>query len=165
MRQERYVERTKTKMRRSRQRATLINIDNALRQQENADADLGGDDGAEDGTMVNDIEQALDDAAAEVEGEIDEGNFRRMNWKKEARHVYEWWTTAMLERSDTVPCCFKAVRIIALAQTSSAAVERVFSQLTFFRRAVGDDTLRQMMELRALIRCNSGLDDDFKITL
>jgi len=47
--EERYVERTKTKIRRSRQRATLINIDNALRQQENADADLGGDDGAEDG--------------------------------------------------------------------------------------------------------------------
>jgi hypothetical protein len=112
-----------------------------------------------------DIEQALDDAAVEVEGEIDEGNFRRMNWKKDGR-VYEWWTTAMLERSDTVlSSCFKAVRIIALAQTSSAAVERVFSQLTFFRRAVGDDTLRQMMELRALIRCNSGLDDDFKITL
>ena len=167
--EERYVERTKMKLRRSRQRATLINIDNALRQQQNADADLGGDDGAEDGAMVNDIEQALDDAAEEVEGEIDEGNFRRMNWKKDvgerARRVYEWWTTAMLERGDTVPCCFKAVRIIALAQTSSAAVERVFSQLTFIRRAVGDNTLRQMMELRALIRCNSGLEDDFKITL
>lgn len=71
----------------------------------------------------------------------------------------------MKERSDTVPCCFKAVKLIALSQTSSAAVERVFSQLTFIRRAVGDYTVRQMLELRALIRCNNGLEDNFQVNM
>ena len=49
----------------------------------------------------------------------------------------------MKERSDTLPCCFKAVKLIALSQTSSAAVERVFSQLTFIRRAVPNMTIRK----------------------
>ena len=73
------------------------------------------------------------------------------------------------ERSDTVPCCFKAVKLISLSQKSSAAVERVFSQLTFIRRAraVGDKTVRQMLELelRALIRCNNGLEDNFQVNM
>ena len=54
-----------------------------------------------------------------------------------------------------------AIRILATVQVSSAATERVFSQLTFIRRAVGDKTLQDLMELRSYIRCNNGLEDDF----
>ena len=102
-------------------------------------------DVAEDGMMVSDIEEAVNAASEEV-GEIVETDYRRTHWKidvgERVRRVYEWWTTAMKERSDTVPCCFKAVKLIALSQTSSAAVERVFSQLTFIRRAVPNMTIR-----------------------
>jgi len=41
--------------------------------------------------------------------------------------------------------------------------QRVFSQLTFIRRAVGDNTLREMMEIRAFIRCNNDLEGDFTV--
>ena len=57
---------------------------------------------------------------------------------------------------------YKAIRLVALSQASSTAVERVFSQLTFIRRAVGDSTTRHksksMLELRAMLyRFNKGL--------
>ena len=158
----------KEKLRRSRKRTTLINIDNILHQQQNPDAEMDDVDVAEDGMMVSDIEEAVNAASEEV-GEIDETDYRRTHWKIDvgegARRVYEWWTTAMKERSDTVPCCFKVVKLIALSQTYSAAVERVFSQLTFIRRAVGDYTVRQMLELRALIRCNNGLEVNFQVNM
>ena len=47
-------------------------------------------------------------------------------------------------------------------QPSSAPCERVFSQLTFIRKTVGDNILGENLELRALIRCNNNLRDDFK---
>ena len=65
----------------------------------------------------------------------------------------------MNERKEIVPYFEKAVTIVATVQVSSAAVERVFSQLTFIRRALGDNTLRDMVELRALIHCNKGLEN------
>ena len=67
----------------------------------------------------------------------------------------------MTEKRKNVPCFQKAVRLVVLTQPSSAASERVFSQLTFTRRMVGDQTCGEMLELRALLRCNNGLRDDF----
>ena len=69
----------------------------------------------------------------------------------------------MNTRNGEIPIFQEAVRIIAVTQVSSASVERVFSQLTFIRRAVGDNTLRDLMELRGYIRCNKGLTGQFKI--
>ena len=69
----------------------------------------------------------------------------------------------MNERKDSVPTFQEAVRLVAISQVSSAAVERVFSQLTFIRCAVGDNTSRDVMELRAFIHCNNDLVDDFEI--
>jgi hypothetical protein len=57
----------------------------------------------------------------------------------------------------------EAARIVCLIQPSSAAAERVFSQLTFIRRVVGDNTLQDILELRAFIRCNKGLGNDFNV--
>ena len=69
----------------------------------------------------------------------------------------------MNERKDSVPFFLKAAKLVAIVQVSSAAIERVFSQLTFIRRAVGDNTNKDMMELRAYIRCNNNLGGDFNI--
>ncbi len=74
---------------------------------------------SDDMMLANGIEQAVeDDAGAEVV-ELDEADYR------------SWWTAATKDRSDTIPHFVKAVRLVALSQISSAAVERVFSQLTF----------------------------------
>ena len=63
----------------------------------------------------------------------------------------------MNERKDALPYFFTTIRILATVPVSSAATERVFSQLTFIRRAVGDKTLHDLMELQSYIRCNNGL--------
>ena len=69
----------------------------------------------------------------------------------------------MNEKPHPVPFFLKAAKLVDVAQPSSAAADRVFSQLSFIRRAVGDNALRFMMELKAFIRCNNGLGDDFVI--
>ena len=54
------------------------------------------------------------------------------------------------------------MKLLALVQVSSALlVERVFSQLAFIRRAVGDSALRDLVELRTLIRVNNGLMENY----
>ena len=63
-----------------------------------------------------------------------------------------------------IKCFIRAVKIVAVCQVSSEAVERVFGQLTYIRRTVGDHTLQDMMELRAYMRCNNELLDGFTIT-
>lgn len=179
-----YRERVKQKLRRARQRALLTNIDNTLRQeQEDEDSnedpndqeeEEGDDDDdmidldvAEDG-LVADIEEILYAAGEGNEQDVDE--FCRMNWRDDVgergRSIYEWWRVAMnARRSDVIPSFYKAVQLVALSQASSAAVERVFSQLTFIRRVVGDSTVRDMLELRAFFRCNNKLVGDYKVKI
>jgi len=70
---------------------------------------------------------------------------------------------AIVIKDSSIPTFYEAVRLIAVTQASSAAAERVFSQLTFIRRAVGDATLKDMMELRSFIRCNNGYVNDFRV--
>ena len=67
----------------------------------------------------------------------------------------------MEARADVIPSFYKAVRLIVLTQVSSAAVERVFSQLTFIRRIVGDSIVGDMLQLRTFLRCNNGQGSDF----
>ena len=62
---------------------------------------------------------------------------------------------------DDIPLFCEALRLVVLVQASSAFVERIFSQLTFICCAVGDRIERDSLELRALIRCNSGLSEEF----
>ena len=64
-------------------------------------------------------------------------------------------------RGDNIPLFYEALRLVVLVQASSVFVERIFSQLTFIRRAMGDRIERDSLELRALIRCNSGLLEEF----
>ena len=64
-------------------------------------------------------------------------------------------------RGDNIPLLCEALRLVALVQASSAFVERIFSQLTFIRRTMGDRIERDSLESRALIGFNSGLLEEF----
>ena len=87
------------------------------------------------------------------------------DWKKDmgerSRRVYDWWRMLLNEKLGGIPAFKKAVKLLACVQVSSAFVERVFSQLAFIRRAVGDSTSRDVLELRTLIRVNNGLMEDY----
>ena len=151
-----YRDRVKDTFRRARQRSTLMNIENTFRQQEHGDVDEDDVEVGEVGLAVN-IEALLQAAGEE---DITQEQYREMNWMRDigerARRVYGWWKAVMTSLPDaSIPSFYKAVKLIAVTQVSSAAAERVFSQLTFIRRAVGDKTLQDMMELRTFIRCNN----------
>ena len=51
--------------------------------------------------------------------------------------------------------------MVVLVQASSAFVKRIFSQLTFIRRIVGERIEQETLELRVFIRCNAGLTEEF----
>ena len=72
-----------------------------------------------------------------------DGNFRVMDWKKDvnkrAHRVYDSLSMIMNEeRGSDTTLFLEALRLVAVVQASSAFVERVFSQLTFIRRVIGD---------------------------
>ena len=75
--------------------------------------------------------------------------------------IYEWWRTIMNGHNIKLKYFSTAVCLIATVQTSSAASERVFSQLNFIRRVVGDHILQDFLELRCFLRCNNNLGDDY----
>jgi len=112
---------------------------------------------AEDG-IVGDIEELVHAVGQEEMDGLGVDDFCKTNWKDD-----KWWRTVMNERSGVIPNFCKAVRLVVLSQASSAAVERVFSQLTFIRRVVGDNTVSDMLELRAFMRCNNDLVDDYNV--
>ena len=62
-----------------------------------------------------------------------------------SRRVWEWWRVILNEKSGSLPAFEKAVRLLVVVQISSAFVERVFSQITFIRRVVGDSTSRDVL--------------------
>jgi hypothetical protein len=70
-----------------------------------------------------------------------------------ARRTFEWWGT-MQER---LPNLAMAIRQVVLVQTSSASVERVFSQLGLILKAIGCTSLDETMELRVFERVNRSL--------
>ena len=90
------------------------------------------------------------------------------NWKDDigerARRIWEWWRCWFVT-SHPFPHFATALRLVVLVQPSSAATERVFSQLQFIRRVCGDSILEDMLELRSLIRCNNQLTDNFDVDI
>ena len=56
-----------------------------------------------------------------------------------------------------------AVRLLALMQPSSCAVERAFSQLKLIVEQTGCNTLADALLLRMLMRCNRSVHDEFDI--
>mmetsp|Transcript_15982 Transcript_15982/g.24872 ORF Transcript_15982/g.24872 Transcript_15982/m.24872 type:complete len:131 (+) Transcript_15982:183-575(+) len=110
-----------------------INNENTSGHQEEPNVELDDDvDIADDMMLANGIEQAVEDAGAERSLSLTKKTITNYIGRKMwGRRGYSWWTTATKDRSDTIPHFVKAVRLVALSQISSAAVERVFSQLTF----------------------------------
>ena len=92
-------------------------------------------------------------------------DFRYSDWKQDvgerSRRIYDWWRVVMNEKRG-LAFFQKAIRLIVTVQVSSAAVERVFSRLTFIRHAIGDKATRDVLETRAFVRCNTDdLLEDF----
>ena len=52
----------------------------------------------------------------------------------------------------------KAIRLAVLTQTSSCAVERVFSQFKIIIETVGENVFEDMIEIRMLMRNNGDLN-------
>ena len=87
----------------------------------------------------------------------------QFDWKNDpgerACRIWEWWKT--IDESE-LPCFKFAVRIVAICQVSSCAVERVFSQLKMINDACGI-MYEDMLEVRMFCRTNGeGLVMKFK---
>ena len=149
------MERLKEKASKARQQETLQNIDEHLT--------------AHKGGQNYNFEAAFGDIEAIVKAVAKEDTtllIDNSDWKKDmgerSRRVCDWWRMLLNEKLGNVPAFKKAVKLLACVQVSSAFVERVFSQLAFIRRAVGDKVSRDVLELRTLIRVNNGLMEDYR---
>ena len=54
------------------------------------------------------------------------------------------------ERGSDITLFLEALRLVAVVQASSAFVERLFSQLTFIRRVIGDQACQEVMKQKAV---------------
>ena len=94
----------------------------------------------------------------------DEYDWKAKDPGERARRIYEWWIIRLTNGCGTDFMCFRvALRLIVLSQTSSCAVERIFSQLKEIKDACGP-MLEDLLELRMWCRCNGiDLDEEFGI--
>ena len=77
-----------------------------------------------------------------------------------AQCIWEWWRVRLLDSTQKFLYFKTALRKVVLCQTSSCAVERVFSRLKFIKELVGNDTsYEDMTQLRVFMQCNGDLDD------
>lgn len=83
------------------------------------------------------------------------------DWRKDpgekATRIWEWWKPIVVD-STSFPAFGKALRLIALIQVSSCAVERVFSQLKLIVETCGN-MFEDTLEVRMFARCNGNLDE------
>jgi hypothetical protein len=106
-------------------------------------------------------------AAVPSQSQVDPDDIRNYDsWQEDAgersRRIWEWWRGWFMGKNQLLNIRH-ALRLIVLAQPSSAATERVFSQLQFIRRVCGDSMLEDVLSMRTLVRCNNGLCDDFEL--
>lgn len=71
---------------------------------------------------------------------------------EKARRLWEWWRA----NHNKFTYFSKAARLVVLVQTSSCAVERVFSQVKYILETVGDLVLEESLEARLMERINCG---------
>jgi hypothetical protein len=69
---------------------------------------------------------------------------------EEARRIWIWWSDV----HDEFASFFTALRLVALVQTSSASVERLFSVLKRFVDAIGNFMLEETLETRLFVKYN-----------
>jgi len=79
-----------------------------------------------------------------------------------SRRIWEWWRDLILSRRTALPVThvMDAVRLVVLVQTSSASIERVFSQLKLILESGSENgrAKRDNLEYRIFRRCNKDLD-------
>jgi hypothetical protein len=122
-------------------------IDNELQtmkqQTENCELELEMVEGAEE---YNNKMEMLNDQ-----------NGTNKTWKEDyseyGRRVWKWWGS----RKYRFIHATKAVKLVALIQTSSAFVERVFSQVQLITREIGEERLRDNIETRVMRRVNKNI--------
>ena len=152
---EKYTKRVLTRARRVRKRAIMCEVERRMHRGENNE-DVNG--------IPLNIEEEINIVDLVI-NEIGANDYRVIEWKNDpgerSRRIYEWWKTIMNGHNSKLKYFSKAVCLIATVQTSSAASERVFSQLNFIRRVVGDRLLQDLLELRCFLRCNNNLGDDY----
>ena len=72
---------------------------------------------------------------------------------EKGRRIWEWWKVRMVGSSKW-PRWSLALRLCVLVQPSSAAIERVFSQLKLIVDAIGTNELEETLEYRMFKRVN-----------
>ena len=83
-------------------------------------------------------------------------NGTNKTWKDDnseyARRIWVWWGTS---RKHKFAHATKAVKLIGLLQSSSAYIERVFSQLKFILQDIGKVGIQDNIEYRLMRRVNT----------
>ena len=81
----------------------------------------------------------------------------RKSWKDDpgerARRIWEFWR-ALVNSTGLFPAWKHAIRMVVLVQPSSAAAERIFTQLKIIVDARGESMLPNMLEFHLFQRCN-----------
>ena len=78
---------------------------------------------------------------------------------EKGRRIWEWWRSRLLDEICPFVYFKEAVRLVVLVQTSSASIERVFSQVKRILASVGENILEDNLELRLLRRCCKKLEE------
>ena len=76
-----------------------------------------------------------------------------------ARMIWEWWRVRLLSDTNIFPAFRKCLHLVVLSQTSSCAIERVFSRLKMIRDTCGESTYENMAEIRVLMQYNGNLSE------
>ena len=83
---------------------------------------------------------------------------RPRDWRddpgEKGRRTWEWWRSRLLDENSPFVFFKEAVRLVVVVQTSSASIERVFSQVKRILASVGDSILEDNLELRLIRRCS-----------
>ena len=94
------------------------------------------------------------DKSLETKIAKDPTKYQNMTWEDDpievARRRWEWWRA----KRGKFTYFSKAARLVVLVQVSSAAVERIFSQVKYILEQIGDSALEENIECRMMERVN-----------
>ena len=126
--------------------------DDEEEKKEDADA-LNDDDD------VDPFDDDVDDIIVIQEPTRDHRNPRFDEWKKDpgerARRTWIWWNKIFKLEVGSLENFWRIVRCVVLNQSSSASVERVFSQLNCICRTIGVNAVDETVAARLMMRVNN----------
>ena len=95
------------------------------------------------------------DRSLEAKIAKDPTKYQNMTWEDDPievpRRRWEWWRS----KRGKFTYFSKAARLVVLVQVSSAAVERIFSQVKYILEQIGDSALEENIETRMMERVNN----------